>query len=56
VSATPPDGVPPTNSSAHLQVSRLMDGYLATQLLYVAAKLGIADAASQRATSRRCAG
>ena len=42
--ATPPDGPPPTDASAHLQVSRLMDGYLATQLLYVAAKLGIADA------------
>ncbi len=27
-----------------MQVSRLIDGYLATQLLYVAAKLGIADA------------
>jgi hypothetical protein len=48
VSATPPDGVPPTDASAHLQVSRLMDGYLATQLLYVAAKLGIADALASR--------
>ena len=38
------DGVRPIDAPAHLQVSRLMDGYLATQLLYVAAKLGIADA------------
>jgi ubiquinone/menaquinone biosynthesis C-methylase UbiE len=44
VPATPPDGESPADASAHLQVSRLMDGYLATQLLYVAAKLGIADA------------
>jgi SAM-dependent methyltransferase len=44
VSATPPEGAPPTDASAHLQVSRLMDGYLAIQLLYVAAKLGVADA------------
>lgn len=43
MSATPPDGAPPTGDSAHLQVSRLMDGYLATQLLYVAAKLRLAD-------------
>ena len=41
--ATPPDGAEPTDASAHLQVSRLVDGYLATQLLYIAAKLGIAD-------------
>jgi hypothetical protein len=32
---------------AHMQVSRLMDGYLATQLLYVAAKLGLADALAE---------
>ncbi|HEX2275636.1 MAG TPA: methyltransferase dimerization domain-containing protein, partial [Candidatus Tectomicrobia bacterium] len=32
---------------AHVQVSRLMDGYLATQLLYVAAKLGLADALAE---------
>jgi hypothetical protein len=44
VPTTPPNGAQPTDASAHLQVSRLMDGYLATQLLYVAAKLGIADA------------
>lgn len=30
--------------AVHLPVSRLMDGYLTTQLLYVAAKLNIADA------------
>lgn len=44
VPATPPNGALPTDTSARLQVSRLMDGYLATQLLYVAAKLSIADA------------
>ena len=33
----------PAPPSAPEQVSRLMDGYLSTQLLYVAAKLGIAD-------------
>jgi ubiquinone/menaquinone biosynthesis C-methylase UbiE len=32
------------NKSAHLPVSRLMDGYLTTQLLYIAAKLNIGDA------------
>lgn len=41
---TPADGALPKDAPAHLQVSRLMDGYLATQLLYVAAKLSIADA------------
>jgi precorrin-6B methylase 2 len=40
----PADGAAPTEAPAHLLVSRLMDGYLATQLLYVAAKLGVADA------------
>jgi hypothetical protein len=34
----------PTDAPAHLSVSQLMDGYLVTQLLYVAAKLGLADA------------
>jgi O-methyltransferase domain len=38
------DGAPCADVSAHVQVSRLMDGYLATQLLYVAAVLGLADA------------
>ena len=38
------DEAPCADVSAHVQVSRLMDGYLATQLLYVAAKLGLADA------------
>ena len=38
-----PDGAAPTEASTHLQVSRLVDGYLATQLLHVAAKLGIVD-------------
>jgi SAM-dependent methyltransferase len=32
------------SDAAHAQLSRLMDGYLVTQLLYVAARLGIADA------------
>lgn len=32
--------------SIHLPVFRLMDGYLVTQLLYIAAKLDIADALS----------
>ena len=40
----PSDGAPPADARAHLQVSNLMDGYVATQLLYVAAKLGLADA------------
>jgi ubiquinone/menaquinone biosynthesis C-methylase UbiE len=40
----PADGAAPREAPAHLLVSRLMDGYLATQLLYVAAKLGVADA------------
>jgi hypothetical protein len=31
-------------SSPSMQVARLMDGYLITQLLYVAVKLGVADA------------
>jgi hypothetical protein len=38
------DEAPCADVSAHVQVSRLMDGYLATQPLYVAAKLGLADA------------
>jgi O-methyltransferase/methyltransferase family protein len=37
------DGAPAAASPLQ-QVARLMDGYLTTQLLYVAAKLGIADA------------
>ena len=32
------------SEAAHAKLSRLMDGYLITQLLYVAARLGIADA------------
>src|SRR5262245_34757877 len=40
----PEDTAIPTNASPPHQVTRLMDGYLSTQLLYVAAKLGIAEA------------
>jgi hypothetical protein len=37
------DDAPQAEAPAHVQVSRLMDGYLVTQLLYVAAQLGLAD-------------
>ena len=40
----PSDGASPTDAPAQPQFSRLMDGYLVTQLLYVTAKLSIADA------------
>jgi hypothetical protein len=39
----PDDGAPPASSLSQ-QVARLMDGYLTTQLLYVAVKLGIVEA------------
>jgi hypothetical protein len=39
----PSDNVPTGDISPQSQVSRLMDGYLTTQLLYIAAKLGVAD-------------
>ena len=38
----PDDGAASTVSPSQ-QVARLMDGYLITQLLYVAAKLGLAE-------------
>jgi O-methyltransferase domain/Dimerisation domain len=38
-----PDEAPFTDASPQLNLARLMDGYLTTQLLYVAAKLGVAD-------------
>ena len=38
------NAAPQAEAPAHVQVSRLMDGYLVTQLLYVAAQLGLADA------------
>jgi hypothetical protein len=38
------DDAPRADVPAHVQVCRLMDGYLATQLLCVVAKLGLADA------------
>jgi hypothetical protein len=41
--ATNMTDVHPDGESPVVRISRLMDGYLATQLLYVAAKLGIAD-------------
>jgi SAM-dependent methyltransferase len=41
------DDTPGAEAPAHVQVSRLMDGYLVTQLLYVAAKLGLADALAE---------
>jgi hypothetical protein len=38
-----PDEAPFADASPQLNLARLMDGYLTTQLLYVAAKLGVAD-------------
>jgi hypothetical protein len=38
-----PEGGAAPSVSAPQQIARLMDGYLITQLLYVAAKLGVAD-------------
>ncbi len=40
-----PDEGGPAARSAPQQVARLMDGYLITQLLYVAAGLGLVEAA-----------
>jgi hypothetical protein len=40
----PPEGGSPGAASGPAQVARLIDGYLITQLLYVAAKLGVAEA------------
>ena len=37
------DTTPQIDATLHAQLTRLMDGYLSTQLLYVAAHLGIAD-------------
>jgi hypothetical protein len=39
----PPEEVPSAEVSSQLRLARMMDGYLTTQLLYVAAKLGVAD-------------
>lgn len=39
----PPESAPPTAESPQARVARLMDGYLMTQLLYIAATLGVAD-------------
>src|SRR5215216_7781665 len=38
-----PDEAPSDDVAPQLQLAHLMDGYLTTQLLYVAAKLGVAD-------------
>ena len=37
-------GASPPETSPHLHVARLIDGYLTTQLLYIVVKLGVADA------------
>jgi hypothetical protein len=42
-----------TGRRTTLALMRLLDGFVATQLLYVAAKLGIADVARRRADARR---
>ncbi len=39
-----PESAQRAGTTPPAQVSRLMDGYLTTQLLYVAAALGVADA------------
>ena len=52
----PSDGAPPADARAHLQVSNLMDGYLATQLLYVAAEVGARRRARRRAPRGRDGG
>ena len=41
------------SSSPAWQLARLMDGFLTTQLVYVAAKLGLADVLREVRTRRR---
>jgi Dimerisation domain len=45
--APAPPGAPDPPAQARLRLARSADGFLTTQLLYVAAKLGVADALAE---------